>query len=62
MNKIFQNSEELVMLLFSGSRIISLSVACMELHSVRHTNAHIDLRTYIENNVIIYDLQSLFAY
>jgi hypothetical protein len=34
----------------------------MELHYVRHKNAHIDLRTYRENNGIIYDLESLIAY
>jgi hypothetical protein len=39
-----------------------MSVACMELHSVRHTTAHIDLRTYCENDDIIYDLESLIAY
>jgi hypothetical protein len=62
LNKIFQNSEELVMHLFCRSLIVSMSVACMELHSVRHTAAHNDVRTYIENNVIIYDLESLISY
>jgi hypothetical protein len=41
---------------------VTMSVACMELHSVRHTTAHIDLWTYRENNGIIYDLESLIAY
>jgi hypothetical protein len=41
---------------------MSMSVACMQLHSVRHTTAHIDLRTYMENNGIIFDLVSLIAY
>jgi hypothetical protein len=48
--------------LICGSRIVSMSVACMELHSVRHTNTHIDLRTYMDNKGIIYDLESLIAY
>jgi hypothetical protein len=39
-----------------------MSVACMELHSVRHKTAHSDLRTYRENNGIIYDLESLISF
>jgi hypothetical protein len=35
---------------------VSMSVAYMEHHSVLHTTAHIELRTYMENNGVIYDL------